>query len=108
MAITHWVTGPVTISPGEDGSRIVDLPAGVTALPHPIFSSVTVADPADVALFHLRAFGNANESQSDAWIGVHQIELIYSLTGGAPIEVNLSLVFTDDESAPEPDYYHGR
>lgn len=107
MGITHWVTGPVTISPGENASRILDLPAGVSALPHPIFSSVAVADPANVALFHFRVFGPVNEVQQDAWAGINQIELIYSLTGTSDIDVNLSLVFTDDE-APEPRQYVGR
>ena len=107
MAITHWVTGPVTISPGENTSHFLDLPAGVTELPHPIFSSITVADPANVARFHFRVFGPVNESQSDAWSGISQVEMIYSLTGEADIDVNLSLVFTDDE-APEPRQYVGR
>lgn len=102
MAITHWIKGTLTLPPGTHIFRPLDLPAGITSSPSPIYSSVTVTDPANTALFKLEFFGGVpgGESQRDVWVGAHQIALYYTLTGGSDIDVDMSLVFTDDGDIP--------
>lgn len=94
--ITHGIRGTVTLEPGGDVVRVLDLPAGFPDVtPDFYLSRITPVDPADLGLFRFSNFGTCVESGRDSFAGVRQFTITYTLTGPDPIDVSLSLVFVD-------------
>lgn len=94
MEITHVLVGTLTLDPGVNVARVLDLPAGFPLNgPERRLSRVSPVDSADLAIFKLERFTAASPSSRDNFVGAHQFTLEYTLAGVDPIDVDIDLAW---------------
>jgi hypothetical protein len=85
---------------GSDAYVVINLPAGETRDPDPIFSTVVPVDPADIHFFTFRFVGGVPGVDVPPWAAytnTRSVALQYYSTAPGPIDCNVRLFFGDSD-----------
>lgn len=109
MQLLHLLVGSITVEPGTNVSRILDLPVTWQGS-HASWalSRVETTDPTNATLFKvISIYDYTPQSGVSQFIGAQQVAIIYTLTGTNAISVDLNLVFTDEQDPSGTSYAGG-
>lgn len=111
MEITQILAGTVSVNPGVNQLRVLDMPPGYSSFnnhyPENFFSTVEVLNSSDASFFTFIGFQAVNPTDPrEIWLGLNKGAIIYTSTASGPIDIHFRLVYTD-EAVPQPEAYEG-